>query len=180
MGTDNIQSLRSHFQSSHFKIFKDLGVYYWVAGGSIRDFFLKREPKDIDFYFSTPEDRCLAKETLVKDGFKLVHSYHNHDVLTRGDTIYETFYNNGEDTPEKCIENFDFTICSCALDNRLIFYRHEDFFEDVKGFHLIRIPQKGRPALTTCKRLKKLLNNGYNIDKQNLVKWLNDIEKTLE
>lgn len=180
MDRNNTQDLKAHFRNAHFKVFKDLNVYFWIAGGSIRDFFLEREPKDVDFYFSSPKDRERAKDLLTENGFEFIRSYHNHDVLIRDKIRYEVFYNRGGDTPQKCIENFDFTMCSCALDNRLEFYCHDNFFKDLKNFRLTRIPQKGRPIRTTCKRLKKLLNSGYNIDKQNLIKWLNDVEKTLQ
>jgi len=178
MDRSKIQDLKTHFKNTHLKTFEDLGVYYWIAGGSIRDFFLGREPKDVDFYFSNSIDRRRAAYFLTENNFELVHSHDNHDVLIRDNVRYETFYNQGDATPKECIENFDFTICSCALDNKLEFSCHDDFFKDLENLHLARIPQAGKPVSTTCKRLKKFLNTGYDIDRQNLIKWLNDVEKT--
>ena len=45
-----IKNLQTVFDKKYFSIFNGLGIYYWIAGGAIRDFFAQEKPKDLDFY----------------------------------------------------------------------------------------------------------------------------------
>ena len=40
----NSDDLKKHMQP-HFEIFEGLDVYFWIAGGSIKDFFISKSRK---------------------------------------------------------------------------------------------------------------------------------------
>ena len=159
------------------------GVYCWVAGGVVRDFFADKQPRDVDVYFSTPQDRDLATEFLVsKKGFTHIdswrkhgeHGSRGHDCLEKDGLIYETFYT--QPTPTLSIDEFDFTVCACAIDNGGKFYCDKMFFEHLQEKQLHRI----EPALidytsSTVRevtRLHQFISQGYTIDTKNLLMWL--------
>lgn len=180
---NRIPEMKKHFSDSHLGVFKDLGGYYWIAGGAVRDFFLKKTPKDIDFYFSSPSERDEASKFLVsKMGFKYLEGWRKHgpsgvrghDRFEKDNLKYELFFTQPD--PIKAINEFDYTVCACAIDCNLNFFRHQDFFEDLSQKKLSKIEptliEYASSSIREMTRLLKFLEHGYHIDKENLVLWL--------
>lgn len=112
--------------------FSDLLVaipHGWIAVGAVRDHFASMPlSSDIDIFFASKLKFDEALELTKKNpAFK---SQYVHDTLAaftwRGKTVQliGTHFFNG---PEKTIANFDFTVCSCAVDKDNV-YVHEHFF----------------------------------------------------
>ena len=58
--------------NKHLKLFDNLNVYCWIAGGAIYDFFNGNTPNDIDIFFKNEKDVKKAEALLRKRGFKLI------------------------------------------------------------------------------------------------------------
>ena len=178
-----ISALKKHFEENYFCIFGDMHIYHWVCGGAVRDFFLDRDPKDIDFYFKTPMDRDMARDYLIeKCGFTYTDGWRKHgpegarghDTLHKDDKHYDLFYT--QPTPLDAINEFDYTVCACAIDSDLKFFRHAEFFNDLKHRRLVRIEpiliEYGSSAIRELTRLSRFINDDYIIDIDNLKIWL--------
>lgn len=161
-----------------FDPFRELGIYCWIAGGSIRDFLLEEEHKDIDLCFTNNLDHKRAASMFTGMGFHILKHYSNHYSVRRGDELYDLMAS--WKSPTDCINNFDYTMCSAALDSNLEFYHHPKFFDDLRTKKLTRLPQSDRWALTNVTRLRKFLNQGFSMDTKNLIQFLSDQEETLK
>ena len=188
-----IEDLKKHFKDTHFKIFENLDAYFWVASGSVRDFFTGEEPKDIDIFFSEPAGYELAKDFLISETHGKVVKDSSPNPRSRfwfkkqGITYDIACWNGHGDpaclanNPSDCIKDFDYTVEKDALDSNLVFYSHPDFFEHVEKRLLVRPkPITDMWLITNIRRLNKYLKRGYNIDKDNLIKYLDDQEATFE
>jgi hypothetical protein len=174
----SVEELKTYFDE-YLSQFRDLDIYCWIAGGSIRDFFLNEERNDIDLFLKTSSDQLKAKNLLIGNGFTILKKHPNHYTLGRGaNELYGLMI--AENNPQECIDNFDYTVCSAALDSELNFFHHVDFFEHLKEKKLIRSEQSDRWVITNVRRLRKFLKRGYSIDKKNLIQYLYDQEATFE
>ena len=181
-----MESAIAFCRAEYLSIFDDWinteNIYCWVAGGVVRDFFIDKHPRDVDFYFSNPVDRDAATKILIEKGFKRTtswrkhgdHGARGHDSLKKGDLIYETFYTQPK--PALCIDEFDFTVCACAVDNKGGFFSHNNFFEHLQKKQLHRIDpaliDHTSATIRELSRLQHFLSMGYTIDNKNLLSWL--------
>ncbi len=186
---NRIPEMKKYFGDGHLSAFNDLKIAnYWIAGGAVRDFFLKKKPKDIDFYFENPKDRDTVCKFLISEkNFKFIegwrkHGYHGvrgHDCLELDGLKYELFYT--QPTPKECINEFDYTVCACALDKNLNFYRHKLFFDSLSRMSLKRIDptliEYRSSSIRELTRLLRFLDDGYTIETEDLKLWL---EKTIK
>jgi hypothetical protein len=176
---EKIKEARRFFQK-YFEIFdvpKMRGVYFWIGGGAIRSYFLDEIPNDIDFHFTSQSGAKLARDLLLRKGFSKVESTKTHWKMEGGDLIFDLCYPYNS-IEEWSNENADYTVNASALDRNLKFYCHDNFFEDVKNKKLRRMRQTNKWVGQMCLRLKKLLEYGFEIDKENLIKFLDDLEAT--
>jgi hypothetical protein len=182
----NSDDLKKHMQP-HFEIFEGLDIYFWIAGGAIKDFFIGKKPKDYDFFFTSHEDRKAAQKRLLEIGAKKFKD------LPRGEKyIYKNNYydmlcwsGSGESlanakTPEEMIKLFDFTVGMAALDSRKEFVYHVDFEDHIKTKTLVRNSIRDRQPRINNKRLLKYIRDGFTIDQENLLLWLEDQEATFK
>ncbi len=96
----------------------------WLAGGSVRKFYLGQplNQSDWDFWFSSPEQFNQAKEAIVALGasevyatdnaisYKLYHPEETHVLQI----IRRRFFDSAQDV----IKSFDFTVCQLVTDGR--------------------------------------------------------------
>jgi len=182
----NSDDLKKHMQP-HFEIFEGLDVYFWIAGGSIKDFFISKKPKDYDFFFTSHEDREIAQKRLLESGAQKVKDLPRGEKYIYKDNYYDMLCWSGSDeslanakTPEEMIKLFDFTIGMAALDNKGKFVCHSDFENHIKSKILVRNPIQDRHPRVNNRRLLKYIKEGFTIDNENLLKWLEDQEATFE
>ena len=182
----NIEDLKKHMQP-HFETFKGLDIYFWTAGGAIKDFFIGKNPKDYDFFFTSHEDREIAQERLLLRGAKKVKNLPRGEKYIYKDNYYDIlcWSGSGESlanakTPEEMIKLFDFTIGMAALDNKGKFVCHDDFKKHIKSKSLVRNSIQDRRPRINNRRLLKYIRDGFVIDTENLLKWLEDQEATFE
>lgn len=182
----NSDDLKKHMQP-HFEIFEGLDVYFWIAGGAIKDFFTGKNLKDYDFFFTSHEDRGMAQKRLLESGAQKVKDLPRGEKYIYKDNYYDMlcWSGSGESlanakTPEEMIELFDFTIGMAALDNKGKFVCHSDFENHIKSKSLVRNRIRDRQPRVNNKRLLKYMRDGFTIDSENLLKWLEDQEATFE
>ena len=202
----NIQGLRDHMQP-FIDLVKESGVeYFWIASGAIRDYFTTGgiTPKDLDIFFSCNSERDKAVSHLKLQGFKTIKHLPNgnikfsmmnfkansidHEVLQNYsyDAIDICCWNGKKDpacvakSPEECIKWFDFTVEMAALDSNGHFIHHPTFENDITNKVLVRNSLKDMYIGLNIKRLLKYIKNGYTIDSENLLVWLQDQIDTIE
>lgn len=129
----------------------------WVAGGAIRSFLLDEKIVDIDVYF--PDEQSFAQACVALFDLHAEITYNNDNVtgfvfkLYRIELVKHFF-----PSPEATVANFDFTVCSVAVDKERV-YKHPDFEVDAenKELRLNNLPQ----PLSTMYRLQKYARKGY-------------------
>ena len=195
----SVEDLKKEF-SKYFEVMNHLGIYSWVAGGAVRDFFLEKEFKDIDYHFKTKEDRDIIKNYFIRKGFVVTKNAWRHYTISKGEMNYDLVIadeigkmtENPEidselkkrweksDTVEGSSWQYDWTINAAAIDSNSKFYCHEDFFDHLSKKELVRISQIDRWPITNSRRLNRLLKKGFTIDKKNLILFLDDQEATFQ
>lgn len=148
---------------SYFKavILDDLGVYCWVAGGAVRDYFsIGRTTSDIDVFFPDRLTFDIAVETMKRkageptfnDGRVVNFNFKGHTIQL----ISSHFFKD----PTKTIEAFDFTVACAAVDHEKV-YHHPTFFMDLASKKLVinKLPY----PLSTLQRVQKYVKKGYTI-----------------
>ena len=206
----DIKGLRQHL-TPFINLIKDSGVeYFWVAGGSIRDYFVTggTTPRDIDIWFPDIESRNIVIKYLKLIGFESVsylprdrgetfslikesvpkkyvylakgskHEYHSMDIgcwdgLSAG--CHEL-----TKTPQQCIDKFAYTIEMAALDSCSEFICHPDYEHHIsKNILVIKAKQDSFPRADN-RRLLKYIDDGFTIDQENLLLWLENQEASFE
>lgn len=133
-------------------------VVCWIAGGSCRDYFMgKRIKTDIDIYFPNESEHKKALEYLKLKETK---------VLWDNERVVRVFYKNRHfdlikiyfRNPSHTLDNFDFTVCCCAVDNSMVYY-HPTFFMDLAKRRIVI--NKIILPLSTLQRLQKYIWYGF-------------------
>ena len=183
MSSDDLKK----FMQPHFEIFKGLDIYFWIAGGAIKDFFIGKNPKDYDFFFISHEDREIAQQRLLESGAQKVKDLPRGEKYIYKDNYYDMlcWSDSGESlanakTPEEMIKLFDFTVGMAALDSRKEFVCHVDFEDHIKTKTLVRNSIRDRQPRINNKRLLKYIRDGFTIDQENLLLWLEDQDASFE
>lgn len=141
----------------------------WVAGGSVLSYIDNRPINDLDIYFKNKEEREKCLSYLVKNG-----------GIISMDNINTTkvFYNNKtldilkiyNESPQKCIDSFDFSICGIATDG-VIVYKTHNFYNHWRKKLIVHINLNASPP-SQFDRTQKYLMRGYRIDKKETVELL--------
>ena len=184
--------------------------YFWIAGGAIRDYFVTggTTPKDIDIWFPDIESRNAvikylklcefkSKKLLPRDRgetFSLIkksvpekyihlakgskYSYHLMDIGTWDGLSGEC--HTLTKTPQECIDKFAYTIEMGALDSSYNFICHPDYEHHIsKNILVIKAKQDSFPRADN-RRLLKYIDDGFTIDQENLLLWLENQEASFE
>jgi hypothetical protein len=157
------------------------GVKCWVAGGSIRDYFtIGKVTKDIDLYFTDADDFTRTSNYLRQSG-EIIFENNNCRKIKYKPKIssdLEIIINPNLDvkeididlikihsiSPEICIGNFDFTVCSAAVTTNKFVY-HKNFFTDLEKRNLKTICPDPESLLY---RIQKYSRMGFTFKKEEL------------
>ena len=112
-----------------FDDLKSIGITCWIAGGSLRDYFMGVTIKtDYDIFFPNEKeyDKCKKffeiKEAVVKwesdNGMKVVYNKITFDLVKK-------FF----PTPQDTINAFDFTVSMFACDGEKVYYGESSFID---------------------------------------------------
>ena len=174
-----VKELQDHLLP-YFNLFKELNTYCWIAGGSIRDFFIGLPNKDIDIYFPNKKFADRATGILYRSGYSLIKEWPNNRIFKKDNTTLDIIheFNN----PSNIFKAFDYTVVMAYLDSRGKWKCHEDFFRDLHARKLVRNEDSSRNyshfkkqyAINNIERLSGLLEKGFYIDSKNLQVFLQD------
>lgn len=180
------------------------GLECWIAGGSIRDYFTHgKVMNDIDIYFPNlfefkrvqgylkyvyvePNNRSYLWTT--NDPIFENHNCVKYKYSPRISSDLEIIINPNLDvseitvdlikihstSPEICISNFDFTICSASVSKDK-FYHHKNFFEDLRSKNLRSINPNPESLIY---RIQKLSKMGFSLKKEEIIKLTQNFIKT--
>jgi len=149
---------------------------FWVAGGALRDYFSSgvQNIADVDLFFPSEMEFDVVLEWFIENGGKLVSKTTSAISIQYEGYKYDLVRKVFHDDPVETIDNFDFTVCCCACNVDSLYY-HETFFIDLSRRRL-EINTLEYP-LSTLTRLQKYIIKGFRIDKANLTKLAQGIQK---
>lgn len=180
----HIADIKTHF-TRHFDIFNGLDIYYWIASGCVRDFFISVNPNDIDMFFPDLQSRETARNRILQLGGKKLRTLPRGEKIGYNNMRYDLVCWDGTgdpackaDTPQDMIKWFDYTVEMAALDSRGEFFCHPRFYDDVVNKRLIRNPIRDLYPRMNNLRLLKYLKKGYTIEQDQLIQFLQDQEDT--
>jgi len=152
------------------------GLEYFIAGGCIRDICNDEEYRDIDIYFKNKSDGHKVRERLFNLGYKWNINNVYICVMEIDKTEVQLIF--GRPILNLCLfeEEFDFSVCCCAMDNKFNFVCNENFFDDVKNKTLSVVNVKS--AFGTFSRVIRFCKRGYSISDIELLKIFTIINET--
>ena len=166
--SNNFTNCIEFFKNLILNDLSKLNINYWIAGGSIKDYLMKGYiSNDIDIYFSNREDFQKVSDSLINPFGEL------KEVIFENKNCKKIKYKNltldlikiHSISPEVCISNFDFTICSVALTENK-FYHHKNFYNDLKNKKLRSINPNPE---TIIQRIDKYSKLGFKMDKKEFI-----------
>ena len=139
------------------KFGKKIPLYGWLAGGALRAFFAHEQVKDLDLFFAEAESVESAKECFLDAGWSI--------VVDNATVLRMTRYRSSLDlvrmlfeSPEKTLENFDFTVACAALSHEKLIV-HDRFWFDLAAR---RLTVNALPFPTaSLVRLQRFAGRGY-------------------
>jgi hypothetical protein len=172
-------------------------IKFWIAGGSLRDYFSIgkiNEESDIDIYFASEADfhlldmyfQSLCSKDNFNFGIRIGFDQDAKFVLETSNSknyivnnikfqlIKYAYYAN----PKSTLENFDFTVCRCAIDKTNLYYDDEFFIDLARKEINIK---HNHNAIGELKRLQKYIKKGYTASDQclcNIAKAIRDAKYT--
>jgi len=164
MITSKLSSCEQFQNASYYftnLILDELDCNCWIAGGSLTKYFSQGTRRgDIDIWFPNQSEFLKAKESLEnKDNCTQIYD-NSHTIAFSYKKYRIELIKNFFESPIETISNFDFTVCSCAIDKKTLYY-HETFFIDLAKRRLVinKIPY----PLSTLQRIQKYVLKGYFI-----------------
>jgi hypothetical protein len=148
-------------------ILNDLPDGVFIAGGCLRDYYSGRNPfaSDIDVFFQDKAQRRVSLEYLNSKSELL---YENENV-TR--LLYKNLkidiVNKFYESPEHCINSFDFTVAMIAVDKNTVYMDERTLYDLAKRQLMIN---KITYPLSTLSRVLKYVRKGYKICNEELTK----------
>ena len=164
----DISELKSYFD------FFPKNIYCWLGGGLVRSLFDNSKTKDVDIFVSNRQDQESIGKHLLNNGATFVVNRDILDTFKIDDLQIDIFCEEEGANPTDSVIWTDYTIAACAIDCHDNMYYHPDFIEDcmAKRLQYIGNDITTSQAYSRPNRLKRFLNIGYEIDKENMLKLL--------
>jgi hypothetical protein len=141
-----------------------------IGGGFIRETIAGGEVKDIDLFGSSEGVMQAAALLLTEKRQGNKFSTGNAiTVLTQGRLPVQFITRWIFDTPKKCVESFDYTVCQAGVffdstEKKWGSYAHDYFYSDLAARRLVyTFPTRDEEAGGSMMRMVKFLRRGYNI-----------------
>jgi hypothetical protein len=136
------------------------GIYCWIAGGAIRDYFMGTKIKtDYDLFFPNEEQYEKAKKHFINNnaaikwesdnGMKFSYKGRTYDLIKH-------YFTGAQET----IDNFDFTVSMFAVDRDKVYYGETSFIDLAK--RQLMINKITYPA-STMSRAFRYHKKGFSI-----------------
>lgn len=165
---------------------------FWLAGGALRSYFCKEEIVDLDIYFPSNDEQIKFEKHLnsmsgITTNYsssyrsyskQSISSYYESDnskkVVSDKFIVPLDIIKLYHKSPLECLKTFDFTICCAAITRTYIIY-HENYFIDILGKTLTF--NSDPLSLKILTRMQKYNQRGYYMDRKEVVKLANIIQK---
>jgi len=165
--------------SERIKKLNDLSIVgAYIAGGAVLSRITKTPIKDYDVYPKSKNSAIFIIENLMEDGCFIVNITDRAVTLKsnnikdeNGDrAIIQVMMFDVFESAEKIFQKFDFSVCMAAYDcDSGSYVFHPDFFPDVASKNL-RFNHNTSFPLASFLRVKKYLEKGYQISKNEMSK----------
>jgi hypothetical protein len=149
------------------------GITCWIAGGSVRDYFMGINPVDIDIFFPNENEFNKAKMFFEsRNAEKKWESENGVKYLYNGDTfdLVKIYHSS----PQKTIKYFDFTTAMFAVTDKSVF-AGDTSFDDLDKRKLV-INSVTFPD-STLKRVIRYYGKGFTMSSKQLEKLAKIIKK---
>lgn len=108
---------------------KEAGVTCWIAGGSLRDYFMGIAIKtDHDLFFPNMDEFLKAREFFLKNDAQVKWESDNGMKVKLDGRVYDLvkkFFPN----PQATIDEFDFTVSMFAIDTERVYHGDTSFID---------------------------------------------------
>lgn len=133
----------------------------WIAGGSVRDYFLGIVDTNVDYdlFFPTLEDYEKAKNHMVNNQGKIVWDSDNGTKIKYKKKTFDLVKLTCK-SPADTIDKFDFTVSMFAVDSKRVYHGKTSFIDLAK--RQLMIHHVTFPA-STLWRTFKYHNKGFKI-----------------
>lgn len=151
----------------------DNGINCWIAGGSVRDYFMGINPVDIDIFFPNAKEFKKAKMFFEsRNAEKKWESVNGVKYLYNGDIfdLVKIYHSS----PQKTIKYFDFTTAMFAVTDKSVFAGDRSF-DDLDNRRLV-INSVTFPD-STLKRVQRYYDKGFRMSAKQLEKLAKIIKK---
>jgi hypothetical protein len=163
------------FNEKILNLLSENNITCWVAGGSVRDYFLGLPVKtDIDIFFPDEENYEKAKNFLINNEAQTVFENNNGCKISYNKSTYDLVKKYFEN-PQSTIDAFDFTVSQFAVDIKMV-YHGESSFIDLARKQLI-INKITYPA-STIKRAFRYYEKGFRACSAEIRKMIESIKPT--
>jgi hypothetical protein len=162
-----------HYKKMILDELKSENIICWVAGGSLRDYFIGSPTKtDHDLFFPSQTEYDKAKSYFISKNVEIKWESENGMKVVYNNRIYDLikkFYSSPIDT----INAFDFTICMLAVDDINVYHGETTFIDLAK--HQLMINKITYPA-STLSRAFRYYRKGFNMCKGEMKKIVESIQ----
>jgi len=163
------------FRKTILEELKISDIKCWIAGGSVRDYFSGTKINtDYDIFFPNEEEFNKTKKFFIEkdceikwesdNGIKIVYNKKTFDLVKK---YFES--------PQKTIDEFDFTVSMFAVDYDNVYYGESSFIDLAKRQLMINKITYPESTLSRAFRYQK---KGYSICLGEMKKMIKSIQNT--
>jgi hypothetical protein len=160
LNNDRTKECINFFKKNAYDVLDPDGRFnFWIAGGSIKDYFFKTKIKDFDLFF--PNQFEMEKMlNHFKDRNEVKFEVDKVANIVIKGRVYQIVKKNFFQDPIDTISNFDFTVCCGAVD-RENFYCDDNYFIDLASKKLM-VNNLTFPV-DSIRRMQKYIKKGFSI-----------------
>jgi hypothetical protein len=151
---------------------------YYIAGGFIRSYYLKKQPKDMDIFFEDLSQLDIVISKLKLQGYTVKKKTRYAITMENGNKTIQLIRNiNG--SIEEVFKDFDFTVCQVAVKGDSLWYG-DSFFDDLENKRLVLNEESFNRCATTLERVVRYASYGFVPDRKQLTILIKTIKETDE
>lgn len=151
---------------------------YYIAGGFLRSYYIRKQPKDMDIFFDNLEQFEVVISQLKSLGYEIKKKSRYAYTMVKDNKTIQLIKNiNGP--IEEVFKDFDFTVCQIALKNKALYYE-TNFFNDLENKRLVLNEESFNRCATTLERVVRYAYYGFMPERKQLNLLIKTIKNTDE
>lgn len=164
----------NYFRKIILEKFKDNNINGFIAGGSVRDYFMGiYTTNDYDLFFPNEKEYLKAEKYFKKNGCEVIFENDNALKIKYNGIKFDLIKIYFE-TPEIAINKFDFTISMLAVDYNKVYHGKTTFIDLSKRqliFNTIDFPT------STVKRVLRYYTKGFRMCDGETLRLINAVKR---